>query len=50
MHSWTLFLCASLAASQTSAPPRVTPFDLRDVRLLDSPFKHAMEKDRAYLL
>jgi uncharacterized protein len=30
--------------------PKVQSFDLRDVQLLESPFKHAMEKDRDYLL
>ena len=29
---------------------KAQPFDLRDVRLLDGPFKHAMELDRQYLL
>ena len=29
---------------------KAEPFSLRDVRLLDGPFKHAMELDRAYLL
>ncbi|HEY9165757.1 MAG TPA: beta-L-arabinofuranosidase domain-containing protein [Candidatus Kryptonia bacterium] len=28
----------------------VRPFDLKDVRLLDGPFKHAMEMDESYLL
>ncbi len=29
---------------------KALPFDLRQVRLLDGPFKHAMELDRRYLL
>ena len=31
-------------------PLKVSAFPLRDVRLLDGPFKHAMELDRTYLL
>jgi hypothetical protein len=31
-------------------PPRVHSFPLRDVRLLDGPFKRAMELDEKYLL
>jgi DUF1680 family protein len=31
-------------------PLKAQPFDLRDVRLLDGPFKHAMELDGRYLL
>ena len=31
-------------------PLQVSAFDLRDVRLLDGPFKHAMDLDKAYLL
>ena len=35
----------------TSAPSlAVHPFDLQDVRLLDSPFKQAMQRDADYLL
>ncbi len=30
--------------------PRIHAFDLKDVRLLDGPFKHAMELDGQYLL
>jgi len=29
--------------------PQVRPFDLKQVRLLDGPFKQAMERDREYL-
>lgn len=50
MRLWTLLLCTSIANAQSPAPPRIVPFDLRDVRLLDGPFLHAREKDRAYLL
>lgn len=32
------------------APLRAWPFDLRDVRLLDGPFRQAQELDRQYLL
>ena len=31
-------------------PVKAYAFDLRDVKLLDSPFKHAMELDQKYLL
>src|SRR5260370_29374202 len=31
-------------------PLKAQPFSLRDVRLLDGPFKHAMEMDGQYLL
>lgn len=40
---------ATLAVANL-APVRAEPFDLADVRLLDSEFKRAMETDRAYLL
>jgi DUF1680 family protein len=50
MRLWILLLCGSIASAQTPAPPRIVPFDLRNVRLLPGPFLHAMEKDRAYLL
>jgi DUF1680 family protein len=30
--------------------PKAIAFDLKDVRLLDGPFKHAMDLDRQYLL
>jgi hypothetical protein len=35
---------------KNAVPIKAYAFDLRDVRLLDSPFKHAMELDRKYLL
>jgi DUF1680 family protein len=44
---------ASLAASSNApaqTPPAVEFFPLTDVRLLDGPFKHAQDLDRAYLL
>jgi DUF1680 family protein len=61
---WTMIaLMAFSAASFAAVPPevvrdRVKPavalraeaFDLRDVRLLEGPFRHAMELDRRYLL
>jgi DUF1680 family protein len=31
-------------------PPHASPFDLREVKLLDGPFKHAMDVDQKYLL
>ena len=31
-------------------PLKAEPFSLRDVRLLDGPFKHAMEMDGKYML
>ncbi|MBI5685944.1 MAG: glycoside hydrolase family 127 protein [Verrucomicrobia bacterium] len=37
-------------AVKNAAPVRAEPFDLADVRLLESPFKQARETDRAYLL
>jgi hypothetical protein len=37
-------------AVKNVAPVRAAPFDLADVRLLESAFKRAMETDRAYLL
>jgi DUF1680 family protein len=33
-----------------AVPMRAQPFDLADVRLLDGPFRHAMDLDRQYLL
>jgi uncharacterized protein len=39
------------AASTTTAPTlHAVPFDLNEVKLLDSPFKAAQERDKAYLL
>jgi uncharacterized protein len=45
-------LCPENAKLKVSAkiPWKVSAFDLRDVRLLDGPFKHAMELDHKYLL
>lgn len=50
--------CAIASAQDAAAkvkiapvvPMEVLPFDLTQVRLLDGPFKHAMELDRRYLL
>lgn len=50
MRLWILLLCGTIASAQSPAPPRMSSFDQRDVRLLDSPFHHARMKDRAYLL
>src|ERR1700743_131778 len=33
-----------------TVPVKAYPFDLKDVRLLDGPFKEAMEADSKYLL
>lgn len=38
------------ASIKTAVPLKAEPFALRDVQLLDSPFKKAMERDRDYLL
>jgi DUF1680 family protein len=54
----TIVSTAVLAQAPENNPTRVTPkialkaepFRLRDVRLLDGPFKHAMEMDGKYLL
>ena len=40
----------SKAVVSPVVPLRAEPFALQDVRLLDGPFKHAMELDRRYLL
>jgi DUF1680 family protein len=53
-----LCLLASLAAAHPAAagtaeagtPPAAVPFPLKDVRLLDSPFRKAMERNADYLL
>jgi uncharacterized protein len=54
LHTVILFVpsYASDAAGQAPlvAKPRAKEFPLSAVKLLDSPFKHAMETDRAYLL
>jgi hypothetical protein len=51
-HLALALLCATCLAAAATSPPliKVQPFDLREVRLLDGPFKHAMERDRQYLL
>ncbi len=38
------------AAAPEAVTPEASPFPLGDVRLLDSPFKEAMERNAAYLL
>ena len=47
-------LCQDSAGTKTKVAGKVAlkayAFDLRDVRLLDGPFKRAMELDKAYLL
>ncbi len=56
-HLWMSCCCllAAAAAAQTgSVPPRVSlvaePFDLREVQLLDSPFRRAQMANRALLV
>ncbi len=48
-----LALATALATAHAAVPPKVQlkaePFSLKQVRLLDGPFKHAMELDRKYL-
>src|SRR5437868_4456303 len=52
----TMTLAAALAPSRAAervrpaAPMAAQPFPLTGVRLLDGPFKHAMELDHRYLL
>ena len=43
-------LAAEPSAGREVVPLKARPFALGDVRLLDGPFKHAMERDRAYLV
>ncbi|MGQ9576746.1 MAG: beta-L-arabinofuranosidase domain-containing protein [Thermoguttaceae bacterium] len=45
-------LCACPAAGQATpkVPLKAVPFSLQQVRLLDSPFRHAMQMDLKYLL
>ena len=42
--------CGSKLKVAPAVPLKVHAFPLRDVRLLDGPFKHAMELDKQYLL
>ena len=44
------FLAAVNLSAALPVPPKVTPFPLADVRLLDGPFKVAQDKDVEYLL
>jgi DUF1680 family protein len=41
---------STVAAVPPKVPLKAEPFSLKQVRLLDGPFKHAMELDRKYLL
>ena len=41
---------ATMGQARPKVPPKVEPFSLQQVRLLDGPFKHAMELDHKYLL
>ncbi|PZR35991.1 MAG: glycosyl hydrolase [Caulobacter segnis] len=41
---------ALTAAAAAPGAPRLSPFDMRDVELLDSPFLHAQRQTEAYLL
>ena len=59
MSGWTGLLAltaylalhvATAAAAAAAVPASVETFPLSDVRLLDGPFRRAMETDRAYLL
>ena len=45
-----ILLNANLVFSQFAIKPKVYPFQLNQVQLLDSPFKHAMELDAEVLL
>ena len=45
-----MFLACLAANAGAPSVFKAQPFDLREVRLLDGPFKHAMELDRQYLL
>lgn len=55
--SWLLVLCLLLCASELLeaqtvrqvVQPRAVPFELKDVRLLDGPFRDTMERTRQYL-
>ena len=41
---------AAMGQAPLKVPPKAEPFSLKQVRLLDGPFKHAMELDQKYLL
>ena len=45
-----LFICSSLLADESPSVIKAQSFPLQQVTLLDSPFKKAMEINRAYLL
>lgn len=46
----TLLLAGSLSYGQTQVVQKVSPFSIEDVRLLNSPFKHAEDLDLKYML
>lgn len=46
----TLLLAGCLSHGQAQVIQKVSPFALEDVRLLDSPFKHAEDLDLKYML
>ena len=46
----TLPLAPAAAGAAAPVRPRLTPFDLRDVRLLDGPFRDAQARNARYLL
>ncbi|NMB06147.1 MAG: glycosyl hydrolase, partial [Bacteroidales bacterium] len=46
--SLLFIICAALATAQEN--PKLNYFSLQDVRLLESPFKHAEDLNRDYLL
>jgi len=53
LASWTVIYaagCPLLSAAEKASAARARPFALNRVTLLDSPFKTAMEVNRAYLL
>ena len=50
---WAVFLIvvnAPLRATDPAPVPKAEPFDLKEVRLLDGPFKDNMERDEKYIL
>ena len=53
MNTWHVVsvvgLCCGLCAAAGAVEVKASPFELTQVRLLDGPFKDAMERDRKYL-
>ena len=45
-----LFLACSTSLTQAQTTPKIEYFDLNEVELLNSPFKHAQELNKQYLL